>query len=301
VRLPWSSRPREPALPELPRAAGPVRAVERTWRALPGEGPLQRIGLPGEGVEAVGRLVHVATVGPGLARPGDLPEPVASPLHGVAELVVCWQGSLEHRDSLGHRGVVRAGGVKLVAGGGGVEAEVGASRDLRRDGGDLEWLSARWVQAGAPAVPTVRLAEVVPRRRQGRAVLHDLVGPEGAVTDPGGTVVVRVQLPAGATADLPVAPSADVVVVVLDGAALLGEALAEVPTGHLAALAVGASRVLVATRLDRPADVVVLATPPSAGEVVRHGLIAGPDEGAVAAALEASRSPGFGTLPSPGD
>ncbi len=289
-----------PALPEEPRGAGEPREVRHTVTPHPAGAALGLLAVPVEGLDGHGRLVHLSTDGPGLLRPGDRSDPTGHPLHGVAQITVLLQGSLEHRDSLGGRGLLQAPAVHLVSGGAGVVSEIGESRDLRRDGGQVEMVRLRLLQPGTPVVPTTRVGQDLPVRAQGRSRVTRWVGVDGAVHDPGGAAVTHLQVAAGATLDLAVPDRHPALLLVRRGAALIGDDLTEVQGPATVVLTDHGTRLTIATRLteDAGADVVLITTERlPEGMVHRDGLVAAMDEETLATTLEAARTPGFGSLP----
>lgn len=285
----------KPVRPEWPRATGPVREVELVANGAR-EGNAQRF-LPADDLPRSGALLDLSVLGPTTLRPGDAPAPEPQPVHRIAELTHVRSGTIEHRDSLGHRGQLTGPATRLVSGGAGLLGEVGLSRELRRDGGPVEVVTVRWAQPKS-TTPTVRVAERVEERPQGRSRVVPLVGPDAAVASADGARVLRVDVASGATVDLAVPATADVVVAVQRGTALVGEGLTKVDAGGLAVLAHGASRVTVATTLEgEGAALLLVATPPATGSFSRQGLVVGDDTDDVAAAVDRARTGAFGRLP----
>lgn len=295
----------------LPPAAGPARAVIAVHRAEPRGSATIRFAptVGSHDSNDLGRFLDVARRGPVLLRPGDGTSEDPRDMAGLAELTVVEAGELAHRDSLGGRGLLGPGAVRLVAGGAGIASEAVLSRDLLRDGGDVDVLVVRWrqphsVETDARTIPTVRIAERAPSLRQGRSVVRRIVGPAGAVTSPTGETVERVTVAPGATVDLPLPPrTGAALVVLLSGTALIGDDLRQVRGPALAVLEDGGPRLMVATHLegDSEAELVVLTHPadedPAQAPPLRRGDIVAADEAAMAAAIEAARSGAFGTLP----
>lgn len=293
----------EPPVPALARATGAALEVQsiHSWGSATER--LSDTALPAEGLDRIGQFVHVGLDGPGLLRPGDRSDPSPVPLRSVAELSAVLDGELEYRDSLGNRGLLQPGQLRLVSGGAGVMSEIGPSRTMTRDGGDHRTITARWLQPGLPAVPTVRLPSGWPTRTQQRSLVRFLVGEGGAANAPGGAAVWHLDVAAGATVDLPI--PADVVtgLIVQRGRVLVGDQLNMVEgpaTALLSATAEMPGRLTLATHLegDDGASVLVVLSPPLPHEMVhRHTLVAGTDAEDLQAALEASRTGGFGSLP----
>lgn len=264
--------------PEWPRATGPSTVVEvlgsGRWADQAGRDEFDLVPL--EGHDHLGTLLSVRHTGPSLRRPGDLAAPVDEPLHRIAELTVVSAGALEHRDSLGHRGTLAAPARRIVSAGAGIISEIGPERHLRRDGGALDVLTVRWAQPAA-VTPTVRVVDPPPARRQGRSAIDVLLGtPDGAPTS-AGLLAIRLTVAAGATVDLAVPDDGDVIIVVIEGDALVGDALVPVRTGEVARRVDHGTRLTVATMLEgnEATDVLVLAAPsPSSGWVHERGLVA---------------------------
>ena len=302
--------------PEIPRSTHePLELVSvHSWGRSTER--LSEVALPAEGLDRIGPFVHVGLDGPGLLRPGDRSDPSPVPLRSVAELTVVRAGEKEFRDSLGNRGVLGAGQVRLVSGGAGVMSEIGPSRNMTRDGGDHHAITVRWLQPGPPAVPTVRAADGWPRGTQQRSSVRFLVGGgsagegdasavnmPGAVGSPGGERVWDVDVASGATVDLPVAAGVVTGLVVRRGRVLVGDDLTVVQEPTTALLSPTGSepgRLTLATHLegDDGASVLVLMGPALPNDMVHsHTLVAGVDAEDLQVALETSRTTGYGSLP----
>ncbi|MGI9018440.1 MAG: hypothetical protein ACR2HR_15280 [Euzebya sp.] len=304
MRLPWPVGGRSsgrPALDPHPRATGAAREVVATHRVATGPQRLAWVAMPADGLVGHGGLVHLGWRGPGLLRPGDASEAEGQPLHSVAQLTVLRQGSVEHRDTLGNRGVVEGPTLMMISGGSGVVSQIEPSRAVRRDGGTMDLMTVRWLQPGAPSVPTFRTAPIPPPRRQGRSTITTLVGGgDAGLRDPSGTQVMDVTVAAGSTVDLQVPTDGAIAVVVRAGTALIGEGLAAVEGLHTAILSADAPRLTIATHLEGGdgAHVIVISTAVTAPVMAhRGGLIAAQDEQLLAQVLERAETEGFGPLP----
>lgn len=282
--------------PEWPRATGPALTVEVLGRGHRRGEDLELVPLDGH--EHLGALLSVRREGPSLRRPGDLAAATDEPLHRITELTVVQAGALEHRDSLGHRGSLLAPATRLASAGAGIVSEVGPDRHLRRDGGMLDVLTIRWAQMSA-VTPTVRIGEAPPARRQGRSEVRVLLGrPDGTPTA-AGLLALQVRVAAGATVDVELPPDGDLVLVVLAGDALVGEALVPVGEQGIARRVDDGTRLTVATRLegDDTTDLLVLVTPePDRDWVHERGLVAD-DAVDLAEVRKRSVDGAFGRLP----
>lgn len=282
---------------DQPRAGGQAREVEQVVAAIPRPGG--RRFLPVDECRQVGALLDVDVLGPGLFLPGESAAPEPGPVRRLAQLTILRQGAMEHRDSLGHRGLLRAPAVRLVSAGAGLISEFGLAREVRRDGGDVEIISVTWAQAGL-TTPTVRLAHDIPVRVQGRSRLSLALGPDAAIPSAVGYQATHVSVAAGATVDLALAPGSDVVVAMLSGTGLIGERLREVTSGHLAVLGGDEPRLTIVTHLedDASTDVLVISTPRLPAEpFIRQGDMIGDSAEDIRAVADKAADGSLGRLP----
>jgi hypothetical protein len=105
--------------------------------------------LPGPRIEHLDPFLFLNHHGPQVYPPGSRGLPFGPhPHRGFETVTFIVDGELEHRDTAGHRSVIRAGGVQwMTAGRGLIHAEL-SPEEFRRDGGPLEILQL-WVNLPA--------------------------------------------------------------------------------------------------------------------------------------------------------
>ncbi len=147
-----------------------VREVEKVVTAhkqREGGGFIVRRPFPGLGMQAVDPFLLLDEMGPVDYGPGEALGAPDHPHRGFETVTYVLEGELEHEDSAGHRGSLRAGDVQwMTAGAGIVHAEM-PSRGLRERGGRVHgfqvWVNLparlklttpRYQEIAAAAIPT---------------------------------------------------------------------------------------------------------------------------------------------------
>jgi redox-sensitive bicupin YhaK (pirin superfamily) len=168
--------------------------------------------LPGPRIEHLDPFLFLNHHGPQVYPPGNRGLPFGPhPHRGFETVTFILDGELEHRDTAGHRSVIRAGGVQwMTAGRGLIHSEL-SPEEFRRDGGPLEILQL-WVNLPArmkfsppayiglqrqsiPAVPTAdgrgRVNLIAGRTDGVDGPIRSLIGAFMSTVelDPGGSVL----------------------------------------------------------------------------------------------------------------
>ncbi|MFK7921901.1 MAG: pirin family protein [Bacteroidia bacterium] len=149
-----------------------LRVVGST-QAQVGDGfPLRRA-LPSAGLDMLDPFLMLDHAGPVQIAPSEVQKGVDEHPHkGFETVSIAYQGDLEHRDSLGNKGFIPAGGVQWMTAGSGLVHEEKHGKEFTRQGGTLEMIQL-WVNLPAeykntkPAyqdimpeqIPTVKLSE----------------------------------------------------------------------------------------------------------------------------------------------
>jgi redox-sensitive bicupin YhaK (pirin superfamily) len=102
--------------------------------------------FPSNGLEQeVSPFLMLDYAGPTVFRPTDRPRGVGEhPHRGFETVTIAYQGSIAHRDSAGHAGVIRPGDVQWMTAASGIVHEEKQERDFARHGGTLEMVQL-WV------------------------------------------------------------------------------------------------------------------------------------------------------------
>ena len=213
-----------------------VREVEKLVTAhkqREGGGFIVRRPFPGLGMNAVDPFLLLDEMGPVEYAPGEALGAPDHPHRGFETVTYVLEGELEHEDSAGHRGSLRAGDVQwMTAGAGIVHAEM-PSRALREQGGRVHgfqvWVNLparlklttpRYQEIAASSIPT---AQTPDGRARVRVVAGEALGTR-AVIDTHTPIVYQ---------DWSLAPEGDVTVAigpehralayVFEGDVLIGE------------------------------------------------------------------------------
>jgi redox-sensitive bicupin YhaK (pirin superfamily) len=158
-----------------------VREVDKLITAhkqREGGGFIVRRPFPGLGMTAIDPFLLLDEMGPVDYRPGEALGAPDHPHRGFETVTYVLEGELEHEDSAGHRGSLRAGDVQwMTAGAGIVHAEM-PSRTLRERGGRVHgfqvWVNLparlklttpRYQEIAAAAIPTAATDDGLARVR----------------------------------------------------------------------------------------------------------------------------------------
>jgi redox-sensitive bicupin YhaK (pirin superfamily) len=182
-----------------------IRAVSTAMR-MPAGGFASAIALPAlvDGrFNMVGPFITIAHALPAELAPGALAsddDVRPHPHVGIAALTYILDGEIEHRDSLGHKAVVRAGDVGWMVAGEGASHSERYPR-LRAEGGKMEslqiWMALR-DESRAPSYIHLAHDAVVVETGRGISVRR-LAGPQTAAFTDADTYLDDVSLSAGAT------------------------------------------------------------------------------------------------------
>jgi redox-sensitive bicupin YhaK (pirin superfamily) len=153
-------------------AAREVEKVITAHKQREGGGFIVRRPFPGLGIAAVDPFLLLDEMGPVDYAPGEAVGAPDHPHRGFETVTYVLEGEMDHEDSAGHRGSLRAGDVQwMTAGAGIIHAEM-PSRALRERGGRVHgfqvWVNLparlklttpRYQEIGAAAIPTAATAD----------------------------------------------------------------------------------------------------------------------------------------------
>jgi redox-sensitive bicupin YhaK (pirin superfamily) len=196
------------------------------------------------------------------------------PHRGFETVTILLEGSVEHRDSVGNRGLLAPGGLQwMTAGRGIVHSEMprpyGADSTTVR-GFQLwvnlpaahKWTAPRYQDLPSSDIPEVTLGDGRVRVLAGQ--VGQVEGPvRGVVAAP---TVLDVTLPAGGTFRTALPPQHTAFVMSIEGEPLLGEEETPIPAGHLGVL--GPGETVLATGTGR---MLLVAGAPIGEPVARRG------------------------------
>jgi quercetin 2,3-dioxygenase len=213
-----------------------VREVDKLITAhkqREGGGFIVRRPFPGLGMTAVDPFLLLDEMGPVDYRPGEALGAPDHPHRGFETVTYVLEGELEHEDSAGHRGSLRAGDVQwMTAGAGIVHAEM-PSRALRERGGRVHgfqvWVNLparlklttpRYQEIAAAAIPTAATADGLARVR---VVAGEALGARAVIDTHTPIVYQDWSLAPGGDVTVPVARDHRALAYVFEGSVLIGE------------------------------------------------------------------------------
>jgi redox-sensitive bicupin YhaK (pirin superfamily) len=186
-------------------------------------------------------------------------------------------GELEHEDSAGHRGSLRAGDVQWMTAGAGIVHSEEPSRRLRREGGRVHgfqiWVNLpralkmtrpRYQEVAAAKIPHARSAD---GKAEVRIIAGQALGARAVIDTITPIVYQDWSLQPGAAVTLPVAEELRMLAYVFEGAAnVAGRRITE---GQLAVLSAGNAVTLEGAHL--PGRLLLLAGTPLNEPIARYG------------------------------
>ena len=198
-----------------------------------GGGFIVRRPFPGLGMTAVDPFLLLDEMGPVDYRPGEALGAPDHPHRGFETVTYVLEGELEHEDSAGHRGSLRAGDVQwMTAGAGIVHAEM-PSRALRERGGRVHgfqvWVNLparlklttpRYQEIAAAAIPAAATADGLARVR---VVAGEALGARAVIDTHTPIVYQDWSLAPGGDVTVPVGRDHQALAYVFENSVLIGE------------------------------------------------------------------------------
>jgi len=192
-----------------PRTA--LRVVE-SHHAQPAPGLDVLRPFPGPQLDYASPFLMLDHFGPDRIRPGDEGGLNPHPHRGFETVTFLFQGAMEHHDSSGGHGLLRAGGVQWMTAGSGIVHAEYREKEFARTGGVLEgvqlWVNLpRKFKMEAPHyqdLPAGKFAVAKFPGGEARVVAGELLGVRGPAVTYTPIVAAHVKLEAGASVELPV-------------------------------------------------------------------------------------------------
>jgi len=262
-----------------------VRAVSRivtAHRQEEGGGFIVRRPLPSMTLTVADPFLLIDELGPVDYGPGEALGAPDHPHRGFETVSYILSGELEHEDSAGHRGVLRAGDVQWMTAGAGIVHSEMPSRALREAGGRVHgfqiWVNLpsrlkltepRYQEVASAKIPTAESADGLARVR---VVAGEALGARAVIDTLTPIVYQDWSLEPGADVTLPLSAEQRALVYVFDGAVELGDAATTAEDGQLALLSDGDHVRLRAARSGtKTARLLLLAGVPLNEPVARYG------------------------------
>lgn len=168
--------------------------------------------FPGPDLDYASPFLMLDHFGPERIRPGDEGGLNPHPHRGFETVTFLFQGAMEHHDSSGGHGHLRAGGVQWMTAGSGIVHAEYREKEFARTGGVLEgvqlWVNLpRKFKMEAPHyqdLPAEKFAVAKFPGGEARVVAGDLLGARGPAVTYTPIIAAHVKLDAGASVELPV-------------------------------------------------------------------------------------------------
>jgi hypothetical protein len=256
-----------------------MRTVERVvtaHRQTEGAGFVVRRPVPTLGLEHADPFLLIDELGPVTYGPGEAIGAPDHPHRGFETVSYILEGGVEHEDSAGHRGMLRAGDVQWMTAGAGIVHSEMPTRELLESGGRVHgfqiWVNLparlkltqpRYQDVPAARIPTAETADGLAR---GKIVAGEALGVRAVIETHTPIVFQDWTLAPGAHLELPIDRAQRVLAYVFDGSVLVGGR--EIRDGQLAILGDGDTVELSATAHGR---LLLLAGVPHREPVARYG------------------------------
>jgi len=213
-----------------------VREIEKLVTAhkqREGGGFIVRRPFPGLGMAAVDPFLLLDEMGPVDYAPGEAVGAPDHPHRGFETVTYVLEGEMEHEDSAGHRGSLRAGDVQwMTAGAGIIHAEM-PSRTLREHGGrvhgfqvwvnlpaSLKMTTPRYQEISGAAIPQAQTAD---GRARVRVVAGEALGARAVIDTHTPIVYQDWSLAPGGDVTVAIGRDHQVLVYVFEGSVLVGD------------------------------------------------------------------------------
>ncbi len=253
-----------------------VARVITAHKQTEGAGFIVRRPLPTAGLDQVDPFLLLDELGPIDYAPGQAVGAPDHPHRGFETVSYILEGELEHEDSAGHRGALRAGDVQWMTAGAGIVHSEMPSRALQERGGRVHgfqiWVNLparlkltqpRYQEVPAASIPR---AQTPDGKARGRIVAGEALGVRAVIETHVPIVFQDWSLDAGAELRLDLPPELAALAYVFEGAVHI--AGREIGDGQLAILGAGAA---VRLRGERAGRLLILAGVPLREPLARYG------------------------------
>jgi redox-sensitive bicupin YhaK (pirin superfamily) len=254
-----------------------VTEVITAHRQLEGGGFVVRRPMPTRALDFVDPFLLIDEMGPFDYRPGEAVGAPDHPHRGFETVTYVLEGEMEHEDSAGHKGVLRAGDVQWMTAGAGIIHSEMPSEHILREGGrvhgfqvwvnlpaKLKMTTPRYQELSSSKIPTASTAD---GKARVKIVAGEALGQRANIETHTPIVYQDWTLDDGADVVVPLLASQNAVVYVFAGSALVGGRL--VKEGQLAVL--GEGEAVHCYGVDGGGRLLLLAGVPHDEPVVHYG------------------------------
>ncbi len=281
-----------------------VAEVIAAERHVEGGGFVVRRPFPTQNVSLVDPFLLIDEMGPVDYAPGEALGAPDHPHRGFETVTYVLEGELEHEDSAGHRGALKAGDVQWMTAGAGIVHSEMPSRDLRTQGGRVHgfqiWVNLparlKMTQPRYQEVPAAKIpaAATSDGRARVRVVAGEALGVVAAIETHTPIVYQDWSLDRDADVSVDIGAEQQAIVYVFQGSVKVGNEGREIQDGQLAVLGAGDAVRLRAA--DAGGRLLLLAGVPLREPVARYGPFVMNSEQEIASAVRDYRSGRMGEI-----
>ncbi len=248
-------------------------------RTTEGAGVQIRRGFPTSRMEDLDPFLLFDHLGPLTYGPGEALGFPDHPHRGFETISYLLEGSLQHRDSFGHAGLLEAGDVQWMTAGSGLVHSEMPGPEIMKNGGRLQgfqiWvnlpkrdkmIAPRYQEYKAASIPQAVSADGLVRAR---VVAGEALGVKGAVETHTPVLYLHFTLQPGASVTQPVAASHNAMAYVISGDATVAGRPAK--EGSIAVFQHDGDAIRLENTSNAPTDMLVLAGEPLREVVARYG------------------------------
>jgi hypothetical protein len=226
-----------------------VSRIIGSHRQTEGAGFIVRRPVPTVGLEAIDPFLLIDEMGPIDYAPGEAVGAPDHPHRGFETVSYIIEGELEHEDSAGHHGFLRAGDVQWMTAGAGIVHSEMPSRRVQTEGGRVHgfqiWVNLpsklkltrpRYQEVPSKGIPTTASADGLAKVR---VVAGEALGVRAVIDTHTPIVFHDWTLSEGADVSTPISADQQVLVYVFQGEARVGDEGTVVGDGQLAVMKAG--------------------------------------------------------------
>lgn len=259
-----------------------VKTITTAHRQQEGAGFIVRRPFPTRGLDMVDPFLLLDEMGPVVNGPGEAIGAPDHPHRGFETITYILDGAVEHKDSMGHHGIIGPGDVQwMTAGSGVVHSEMPTERILREGGrvhGFQIWLNLpkankmarpRYQERSSSEIPEAVSAD---GKARVKVIAGKALGVSAAISTHSPIHYHHWQLAPGGDVEVELPEELQAFAYVFEGAVDLGSEKARAEDGQLARLGDGnALRMSVPADAENGAQLLLLAGKPLDEPVARTG------------------------------
>ncbi len=284
--------------------AGVVNSIE----TLEGEGFLVRRPFPKASFSEFDPFLLLDEMGPMELAPGEAKGAPDHPHRGFETVTYLLSGDMEHKDSRGHAGRLRAGDVQWMTAGAGVVHSEMPSREFAREGGYLHGFQL-WVnlpqrdKMTKPRYQEISNAQIPKATSADGLVMVSVIageamGQKAVIVTRTPIIYLHYQIKPGGAATQQVASNYNAFAYIVEGDGLFGAAGERAGDGQMVLFAQDGDEVKIENPADAKAtlEVLLIAGVPLNEPIARYGPFVMNTEGEIRQAIEDYRQGRMGSI-----